>query len=322
MRTVSRRREVAKEAAALRQEKAGLEAVIKALKATKKEKEELVRSLENKLDDLKLRVETFREAASTIEMFLADGYSVQDLKSLKAGLDLVGIKGETRASVVRLVEGLKEHRSLVNLEEKLIMKRKELADLNEACAQLRKDSQVIQAVTVKAIEEARDVSVKAIATIAEHGKTATEASTSSLEKLTAETSAQISAQVQQTIGDLKAELGKWGELQQEKARLEQFLIPARVLLGIIESPDYLNSIPAPMVVQLFERLQAWCEANLKHFLIQPSANISARAFNLPSFQSYDLAVLTEFVCEGLRLYMIQKNKQAQSSSGHESGGSR
>ena len=201
------------------------------------------------------------------------------------------------------------------------LKRKELAELHEACTQLRKESQIIQIVTVKAIEEARDASIKAISTVAEQGKTVTKTSTSSLEKLTAETSAQISAEVQQTIGDLRAELGRWGGLQQEKARLEQLLIPARILLGIIERPDYLNSIPTSMVVQLFERLQAWCEVNLRNFLIQPSANISARAFNLPSFQSYDVAVLTALVCEGLRRYVIQKSRQAQDTQGHESGGS-
>ena len=316
LRTVSQCREVAKEAVSLRREKSGLEAAIKSLKATKREKEELMRSLQNKLDDLKLRVETFSEAASTIGIFLADGYSVQDLKSLKAGLNMVGIKGEMRTSIVRLVEGLKEQKSLMNLEEKVNMKRKELAELHEASTQLRKESQIIQTVTVKAIEEARDASIKAISTVAEQGKTVTKTSTSSLEKLTAETSAEISAEVQQTIGDLRAELGRWGELQQEKARLEQLLIPARILLGIIERPDYLNSIPTSMVVQLFERLQAWCEANLKNFMVQPSANISARAFNLPSFQSYDLAVLTALVCEGLRRYVIQKSQQAQDTRGH------
>lgn len=322
LRTVSQCREVAKQVASLRREKAGLEADIKALKATKKEKEELVRSLQNKFDDLKLQVETFSEAASTIEMFLADGYSVQDLRSIKAGLDMVGIRGETRASIVRLVEGLKAQKSLTSLERMVNTKKRELAELNQACTQLRKDSEIIRTVTVKTIQETRDGAVKAIGTVAEQGKTAAEDSTSSLEKLASQTSAKIAAEVQQIIEDLKAELGKWGELRQENARLEQFLIPARVLFGIIESPDYLNSIPVPMVVQLFERLHAWCEANLKNFLIQPSQNISTRAFYLPSFQSYDLALLTEFICEGLKLYMNQKNKQTQSSPRHEPEGSR
>jgi chromosome segregation ATPase len=305
LRTVSQCQKAAKETAALRKEKAGLKTDIKSLKATKKK-------------NVKLRVETFSEAASTIEMFLADGYSVQDLKSLKAGLDMVKIKGETRESIVRLVEGLKMQGNLMNLERMVDTKKKDHAVLTKACMQLRNESQVIQTVTVKSIEEAREASMKAIASVTEQGKAAAKASASSLERLSAETSAQINAQIQKTIADLKVELGKWGELQQENARLEQFLIPARVLFGIIESPDYLNSIPVPMVVQLFERLHAWCEANLKNFLIQPSQNISTRAFYLPSFQSYDLALLTEFICEGLKLYMNQKNKQTQSSPRHES----
>jgi hypothetical protein len=319
----SQRHQLKAETQALKQEKTTLECEIKELRDKREVEVKLAQSQENKLDDLRLQTEAVKEAVSTVELFFKGGWSTEDLKCLKLGLDLLGMKNEPRASISRLLRALGEEKSLASLSEKVDRKRDELNMLNDACARVKTDSQIIQTVSLKAIKEARDASVRAIATAAEHGKTVAEASASSLEKLTRETSAEISAQVQQTIGNIKAELIEWGEFQKEKAKLEPFLIPARVLFGIIECPDYLYSISAPMVLRLFERLQAWCEANLKNFLIQPSANISARsAFNLPSFQSYDLAVLTALVCEGLKTYMTQKNKQAQSSPGNELGGSR
>lgn len=299
----------------LRQEKTTLESEIKELKEKKEEETKLVRSEENRLDDLRLQAEAVKEAVSTVEMFFKDGWSTEDLKCLKEGLKLLGMTNEPRASISRLLRALGEEKSLASLSEKVEKKREELTMLNTACAKVKADSQVIQTVTVKTIEETRDASVKAIDTVAEHGKTAIEADSSSLEKLAAETATQIKAQVQQTIKTLNQELERWAALQQENAKLEQLIIPARALFGIIENPDSLNSIPASIVVQLFERLQAWCQANLKHFMIQPPANISERALNLHSFEYYDLAILTELVCEGLKQYMIQKNKSAQTSPG-------
>jgi predicted nucleic acid-binding Zn-ribbon protein len=322
LKLASQRHQLKAETQALRQEKTTLECEVKELRDKKEEETKQVRSEENRLDDLRLQAEAVREAVSTVELFYKDGWSAEDLRCLKLGLDLLGLKNEPRPSIARLLKALEQEKSLATLSEKVGRKREELTVLTEACAQLRKDLEVIQFVTVKAIEEARDASVDAIAVVTKRGTAAAEVSMNSIEKLSVETSAQMRAQVKQTIGDLKAELGVWGILQQERGRLEQFLLPARVLFGIIECPDYLNSVPTPMVVQLFERLQAWCELNLRHFLVQPSTNISTRAFNLPSFQSYDLAVLTALVCEGLRLYMIQKSKQAQESQRHEPGGSR
>ncbi len=320
--TVSRCRQLAKKAETVKQEIIGLEADIKALKATKREDENLVRSEENKLDDLKLRVGVFKGAASTIELFLRDGYSVQDLKSLKAGLDMVGIKGEPRVSVTRLVEGLRQQKSLIGLEGKVDGKREELRLLNEASARVKKEAEITESAVLKAVEEVRDASAGAIAATAEKGAAAADACASRFEKRTDDVLSQITTYIQDMLGGLKAELGTWGELGQESARLDQLLIPARVLFGIVEDPEYVSTLPLPLVVQLFTRLQGWCEANLNGFRIQPSANISARAFNLPTLQSYNLAVLTALVCEGLNQYMIQKNRQLRDNPGPHDLGSR
>ena len=66
--------------------------------------------------------------------------------------DILGTVGENggRQTRARLVEGLKKQRSLMNLERMVSMKKEDLAGLNEAYTQLRRDSQVIQTATVSA----------------------------------------------------------------------------------------------------------------------------------------------------------------------------
>jgi chromosome segregation ATPase len=210
LKLASHRHELKAETQRLRQEKTTLIDEVKELRTKKEEETKLARSEENRVDDLRLQAEAVRVAVSTVELFFKDGWSAEDLQCLKLGLDALGIAREPRASIGRLLRAVGDEKSLASLSEKVDRKREELTMLNDACAKTKADSQALQTVTVKIIEEARDESVKAIATVAEHGKTETEASASSLEKLSLEASAQISAQVQQIIGDLKAELGNWG----------------------------------------------------------------------------------------------------------------
>ncbi len=47
----------------------------------------------NRLDEVKLRMVTFREAVATVYSLFRDGYRTEDVKSLKEGLNALGIKG-------------------------------------------------------------------------------------------------------------------------------------------------------------------------------------------------------------------------------------
>ena len=306
LQTVARCRKLTVEAKGLAEKKRSLEADVKILESKKKETTEILRSEENKLDDFKLQAAAFKDALAVVGSFLEDGYCTDDLRSLKSGLDLVGIRKEPRTSISRLLEGLRKAKSLAELSQKLDEKRKELAVLNEALAAARKEVQTIESVVLNIIEQTRASSVKAIADVSARGVLAADDGAKDFQKRTEDAVSSIELQVQQTIQGLKRELEK---LEQEKARLEQFLIPGRVLFGILESPDYLNSLSLPLVVQVFQRLQYWCESHVKDFTVQPSASICAQDCSLYPLFRYRLVVLVAFVSEGLRAFMAQQSKQ-------------
>lgn len=54
----------------------------------------------NRLDEVKLRTATFREAVATVYSLFRDGYGTEDVKSLKEGLDVVGIRGDPLLSII------------------------------------------------------------------------------------------------------------------------------------------------------------------------------------------------------------------------------
>ena len=58
-------------------------------------------SQRNRLDELKLRTVTFREAVATVYSLLREGYRTEDIKSLKEGFDVLGIKGDPLLSITR-----------------------------------------------------------------------------------------------------------------------------------------------------------------------------------------------------------------------------
>ena len=60
----------------------------------------------NELDQAQKATSTYQEAVDITEAFLADGYSISNLKQLRAGLKGIALKGKPQQSVHRLIQGL------------------------------------------------------------------------------------------------------------------------------------------------------------------------------------------------------------------------
>lgn len=110
--------------------------------------------------------------------------------------------------------------------------------------------------------------------------------------------------------EVRVELGEWGELQQQRGKLEESIYLACVLLGILKSTEPLKEVSLPLIVQLFDRLHLWGEMNLKGVDVHPSENIHRKEYSLYTWQSYKLPVLLEFVSEGLKRTLVQQCGQA------------
>lgn len=296
--TVEKHRRIKKEVSGLKKKKAGLKGEVQALGILKKELEAEVVSENNRLDELKLRTATVREVVAAVCSLFSAGYSTEDIKSLAAGLGMIGIKGDPLWSITRLVEGLEKQKTLLTLQDRVTEKKAELDGMKAAAAEEKAELNVARQLT-KAFNEVRDAGVKAISDAAGQA-----------DKELKGTAAKLNAHVQQTMEGVRTELGQWGQLQQQMGKLEEILGFGLVLLGILKSTEFLGKVPLSMVVQLFDRLHRWCEIHLPDVSVRPSQNIWKKECSLFPVQSYKISALIELVYEGLRDILIKQNEEA------------
>jgi len=304
--TVEKHKQIKRAISKLEQLKTALEGDVRNLSRKKEKLEKRLRSERNRLDQLKIETATFREAVATVGSFYTDGYSTEDLKSLKHGLGTLGIKGDPLLSITRVVTGLSKYKNLVALEDKVRARRKELETLKRAITDAKSELKV-KGQLIKAFGQVKDAGVKAIVGAAEHAKAEIADTAGMSEKHTMALLSKFDVHVRSTLDGLKTELGEWGELKEQEGQLREILRPAQVLLGILKSPEYLRQLPLTFVFQLFDRLRLYLEMNLKDVTIKPSQDIWKKDANLNFILSYRLPVLLEFVCEGLREIMTQQS---------------
>jgi hypothetical protein len=267
-----------KEFSILQKNRGCLKYEIGTLNADKRNIQEMVASEKNMLDELRVQTACYKETMDAVDTFLKAGYDSEDIKSLIKGLEVFGIKGDPRASLSRLVTGLKEMKTLFAVEEKLDRKNGELATLTEAVAYAKSELKTIEQTVLQAFREALNTSVQAI---------------KSTEK-------QANSQIQQAAEEYKVELEKIAELEHRKTEIEQFLVPGQALIGILASPQYLKSISAPFMMQFLNRIQRWFEMNYPSASTIATTSIHAKEYNLVPSQSYNLAALVELANEGLK----------------------
>jgi len=301
--------QINKEIARLKRKKATLERRIRTLKSKIAKIREMLVTEKNKYDELERQTATFREALATVSHLFKSGFSTEDIKSLAHGLGVLGISGDPLASITRLVHGLAKQKSLFALEEKISEKRKEFGLLKNACADAKSELNVARTLE-KAFRDVRDAGLQAIVLAAEKANERMENATANFERRVENSSEKFDINIRRTIEGVRAELGEWGQLQEQKGRLRETIGPGVFLLGILRSTEFLKEVPLPLVVHLFKRLHIWSEMNLSDVSIRPSENIQRKQFNLAGWQLYSLPVLIEFVSEGLETLLIERSKQA------------
>ncbi len=85
-----------------------------------------IRSESNVLDELKLKTRRERTGVRVVRGFFSQGYTVDDLQSLRKSIDLLGIRGNPKKSLSRVFEAVEKEGLLSGLTDRIIGSRKEL----------------------------------------------------------------------------------------------------------------------------------------------------------------------------------------------------
>ena len=121
-----------------------------------------IQTEKNRLDESKLKTQTFKEAVAITVHFFTNGYDTADLKSLKDGLDLLGVKGDPKLSITRLIKGLEGIKTLVNLEYAIKECEEELQTLNKNISKAKGELAAIRDVSLKNIDEVKGFAISEI----------------------------------------------------------------------------------------------------------------------------------------------------------------
>jgi len=298
---------IKKEVSNLKELKARLKEEVQTRKARKKAISRKILSEKNRFDELKLRTNTFKEAVAVVSSLFRSGYTTEDLRSLRYGLDMLGINGDLRFSVTRLVKGLKKQKSLVKLEDCLVGKKAELHRFKKAIADVKADLKVTRQIA-NAFDELKEAGVKAITESTEEAKAGIAYNKTAFESHVKDSIGMLVDKIRVIMEEFRADLGQWGDLQQQIGKLQDLLLPGQVLLGMLQSTNYLEKIPLDLVVQLLERLALWGEINLPDAYTPLSQKIRNKLYDIQILQRCKATVMIEMAYESFREIMIQKKE--------------
>jgi chromosome segregation ATPase len=301
-----------KELAEINSKMRSLEKEVAAAETKKQQIERAVVSKRNELDELGIKMGALEDAVTVVTVFFKAGYSVEEIKSLLAGLDIVGVAGDSELTIKRLVMALRKLKTIVLIDRKIAEKRTELTELEKAVGYAKSKLSVARETSLKSICEVSKTAKKSITELSsqmhEHVQNAADGFDASL----ASCLTNADNRAKQLAEDLKKNIGEWSELRDKTARVREFIIPGQGLFAILCSLDYLKKVDLPLVARLFDRLCIWFEIYLKDATARPSENIHRKDNGLESYHAYRLSVLVEFLSECLRQILLQaKKKNAQ-----------
>lgn len=304
-----------RELAQIKNKMRSLEKEVTAAETKKQQIKRAVVSKRNELDQLSLKMAMLKDAVTVVTASFKAGYSVEELKSLLAGLDIVGVADDSELSIKRLVTALRKLKTIVRIDRKIAEKRTQLTELEKAVGHAKSKLAVARETTLKSICEVSETAKKSIAELSnqihEHVQNAADGFDANL----ASCLVNADNRVKQLAENLGKNIGEWSELKDQTARVKEFIIPAQGLLAILCSLEYLKQVSLPLVARLFDRLCIWFEIHLKDAVACPSENIHGKDYGLQSYHPYRLSVLIEFLSECLRQMAIEEEKKNVQQSG-------
>lgn len=317
VKTPEQHKQLTEEVSSLKKRKDDLEGKVQALDTKRTNIEHSITSEKNTLDELKLQTDTYKKAMVAVDSLLKEGYSPEDIESLKHGLDVFGIKDNPVGSVKRLVKGLAQQKNIVAVKGKLERVTQELDEATEDLATVKNQLAMIKQATLKTIQEAQQVSIKALTAtqecsthaIAETEKQAEDGLKIAMEKLAARTNESVDrfdAQLQQDLKGHKTELEQITELERRRAEVETTLGPGLPLVKMSSSDEDLKKVPAPSVAGFLEGIERWLEVNAPKASARPTDEIHHVEFNLNTMRTYRLSTLVKLASLGLRQHTVNQ----------------
>ncbi len=275
-------------------------------------------SARNTLDEEKRKLWTFRESHEIVGEFLKNGYDKEILISLNVALNTLQIPGDTKASLTRLLDGLKGVKNLDELSSKVRAESSKLKELEEQVDVTRgtlsaiKDDAIKQIRSLKneVLSELRDLNVDNMNNLnmtARAQKSELEAIRKSTESGISKISDHFYSRIDYsltgldtTLQALRGDVAHWGEMKQERGKHERMMFYGTTLLGVLENPrKELPQIPLEIITQLTGRIATWLHLTMPDARAKHTDMMSQQEPNLYVYNEYRLVSLLDVVYDYL-----------------------
>lgn len=144
----------------------GLERNVKVLEGKKVKAEKFLEKLEeetkfqqNELELKKKETRSYRKVVDIVEGLIQDGYSFEDLKSIRNGLKVIALKGKPKVSLSEYLEGLQSFKTLNKLYDEIEEREKTLKTLNHNISLVKGELDAYQKTVLKTLETTKKQAV-------------------------------------------------------------------------------------------------------------------------------------------------------------------
>ena len=279
----------------LKKEKKSLEDYLHTKQNVKKSLDSDIRDIAAQHDELRVRSMTYSDAVRFTEDFFDDGYSVEDLKSLRCGLKAVQIKGNQKNSIKLLVERLLKTKDQFHLE----------TEVKKSKMQLREIKREIKIFTTKRsdiengiIESSNNIWVSLKKKIEQSDQLARHA----IEKAFKEYSRFLHEQeigLRQLSESMRRDVNNYGALKEEIGKLGENVKYGRMFFDFMNSgKDELMTADPLYVAGVVERSAIWAGLNLPKKVMLGQKLPPGTGLNM--FMGYEPSVVLRAFAEVIR----------------------
>ncbi|MGD8545230.1 MAG: hypothetical protein PVH12_03540, partial [Candidatus Bathyarchaeota archaeon] len=237
---------IKKTTAKLKKEKTMLEKSIQALNKGKKTIQEEISSETNSLDEIRARTTLYKQALGVVLDFLGSGYSVDDFRSLRHAVEVLGVTRDPVMTFNRLLQGLSRQKELFSLNLEVGKARKKLERLKKAVIMAQSELDTQKRI-IDVLEEIRTETCDKITEVS--GKAQTE-----IQVISKEFEKNLQKQIEGAFED-------WNKANRELVKLEQTLRPFLPLLNPHAPVELLKTVNSGTITYLLRRVQLWLELN-------------------------------------------------------------
>ncbi len=261
-----------------------------------------VASTEKKLAATEAKVASYGEIADLVDSGLKSGYKLDDFQALLSFLVEKCIGLSPGQSIAHLLHGLEAVKSLEDTRAETILAEDRLTETLESEKQAKARIELAEKASIKAIEEQKAAGTKSISEYA---------------SIINEWIGNVVKNFQKEIERAKTNSANNAKLEQEKIQLEKLILPARVLLGIVESEDSLRAVEPVLVIQLLERLQWWLDLRWLDAKVNVIQDFATMEFRLapPAMYGMKMVSLIKVAIKAIRQLSLEEKAGAHSGKG-------